>query len=78
MREMFDRGVLVTINTDDPVFFRTTLLEEYWKCYSALNFSVSEIKQLVCNSFIASFMSEEEKLTRIAQVNDAWKKSALF
>mgnify|MGYP000912387625 FL=1 len=78
VREMFDSGVLVTINTDDPVFFRTTLLEEYWKCYSRLNFSMDEIKQLVCNSFSATFMSEEEKLTRIAQVNDAWEISALF
>jgi adenosine deaminase len=73
IRQMFDKGVFVTINTDDPLFFKTTLLQEYWKCSSCLHFSMSEIKQLVCNSFNATFMSSEEKLDWIRQVNDAWK-----
>lgn len=75
VREMFDAGILVTINTDDPIFFRTTLLEEYWKCYSKLNFSLEEIRQLVCNGFHASFMNEEEKNACIGQVNEAWKNA---
>jgi len=74
VKEMFDNGVFVTINTDDPVFFRTTLLEEYWKCYSLLHFSMSEIKQLIYNSFNATFMDEAEKLDCISRVNAAWKK----
>jgi adenosine deaminase len=72
VRQMFDGGMFVTINTDDPLFFKTTLLEEYWKCYGILRFTLSEIKRLICNSFNAAFISENEKLTYIQQVNDAW------
>ena len=72
VRQMFDNGMFVTINTDDPLFFRTTLLEEYWKCYGKLRFTLPEIKRLICNSFNAAFMPENEKAAYIQQVNDAW------
>jgi len=72
IRELFDDGVFVTVNTDDPVFFKTTLLDEYWKLYNKLHFTLPEIKQLVCNSFNASFLPDDEKLAYIAQVNAAW------
>lgn len=74
IREMFDKGLFVTLNTDDPVFFKTTLLEEYWKCFSSLHFTFAELRQLVCNSFNASFLSENEKLACIDQVNKVWKQ----
>jgi adenosine deaminase len=77
IKKMFDDGVFVTVNTDDPVFFRTTLLEEYWKCYSILHFSMSEIRQLIYNSFNATFMDENGKLEWIRQVNNEWKKVPL-
>jgi adenosine deaminase len=76
VRKMFDDGMFVTINTDDPLFFRTTLLEEYWNCYDKLRFTLPEIKQLICNSFNAAFLPEDEKRTYIQQVTDAWTKSA--
>ncbi|MCR4734566.1 MAG: adenosine deaminase [Treponema sp.] len=61
VKKYFDKGILVTINTDDPVFFKTTMLDELWICHKELNFSMEEIKQLIKNSFIASFMPEAEK-----------------
>lgn len=72
IREMFDDGIFVTVNTDDPVFFRTSLLAEYWLCHRALKFTMSEIKQLIYNSFNAAFLTQEEKLREIQKVNDAW------
>lgn len=68
IRQYFDDGLLVTVNTDDPVFFKTTLTEEYWKLYSECNFSLDEIKQLIINSFNASFMSEKDKANWIEKV----------
>ena len=72
VRQFFDKGMMVTINTDDPVFFKTTLIDELWLCYTELNFSMDEIKQLIKNSFTASFMSDEEKAKAIQSVDDAW------
>lgn len=73
VRTFFDKGLMVNINTDDPVFFKTTLLEELWICHSELNFSMEEIKTLIKNSFASSFLSEETKQDWYEKVDSAWK-----
>lgn len=70
LRAFFDKGLMVNINTDDPVFFKTTLLDELWICYKELNFSMDEIKTLIKNSFISSFMPQEEKSLWIEKVEN--------
>lgn len=74
IREMYDKNVFVTVNTDDPVFFKTTLTHEYWNCYHKLHFSLAEIKQLITNGFNATFLSDSQKKSYIRKVNSAWKK----
>ena len=74
IRKFFDKGMLVTVNTDDPVFFMTTLLDEYWICSKSLKFTMDEIKQLIKNSFIASFISDNEKAEYCNQVEAAFAK----
>jgi len=74
VRELFDDGVFVTINTDDPVFFKTTLTEEYWKLHSCLNFTMDEIKTLVCNGFNAAFLDAEQKKAYVASVENQWSR----
>ncbi|MCR4579394.1 MAG: adenosine deaminase [Treponema sp.] len=73
VRAFFDRGIQVNINTDDPVFFKTTLLDEFWLCYHDLNFTFEEIKELVKNSFRHSFMTDAEKEAAVKSVEEAWK-----
>ena len=72
IRQFFDKGMLVTVNTDDPVFFKTTLLDELWICHKNLKFTMEEIKKLIENSFEASFLSAEEKKTYIAEVQKSF------
>ena len=60
-RKLFEAGVLVTLNTDDPDMFRTTLLREYQVAAEALKFSEPELCELAKNSFRASFLPEERK-----------------
>ncbi len=74
VRKLYDEGVLVTIGSDDPVFFKTTVNEEYYNLYSKLNFSINEIEDLVCNSFKASFLSENKKAAYIKDAKAAFKK----
>lgn len=73
IRAFFDKGILVTVNTDDPVFFKSDLLNEYWICHSELNFTMDEIKQLVINSFNATYLSDSEKKEWISKVEAAFK-----
>lgn len=72
VKKYYDRGILVTINTDDPVFFKTTLLDELWLCYKELNFTMDEIKDLLKNSFKASFMPEKDKKEWCKKVDAAF------
>lgn len=67
------RGIVVTINTDDPVFFKTTLLDEFYICHKELKMSMADIKKMIENSFTASFMQSSDKKAFIAKVNEAWK-----
>ena len=73
VRTFFDKGLMVNINTDDPVFFKTTLLDELWICHNDLNFSMQDIKTLIKNSFASSFLSEEAKQYWYDKVDSAWK-----
>ncbi|WP_407426147.1 adenosine deaminase [Treponema sp.] len=73
VREMFDKGIPVTIATDDPIFFGVELLDEYWNLYSKLNFTKNEIKHIILNSFDDSFLSESEKEEFKKRVEQLWK-----
>ena len=72
IKKLFDAGVNVTLNTDDPTFFKVSLVDEYWNIYKNLGFTLDEIKQIVLNGFKASFMNEEEKKRRCTEVEDKW------
>ncbi len=73
IRTFFDKGLLVTVNTDDPLFFKVSLLDEYWNLHSKLHFTEDEIKQLVLNSFAATFLSDDEKKSWAEKVEASWK-----
>ena len=72
VRPLFDQGVLVVINTDDPTFFNCTLIDEFWLLHTKLKFTMDEIKQLILNGFRASFLTDTEKAVYYAQVEAAW------
>ncbi len=73
VKSFFKKGIPVTINTDDPVFFKTNLLQELWICYDQINFTMPEIKQLILNSFTASFMTKSEKEFWCEKVESSFK-----
>lgn len=68
MREFFDRGLLVTVNTDDPILFSIELNDEYDKVVTELKFSRSELNQLFRNNISATFMPEPEKQKRLTEL----------
>ncbi|HEY4901447.1 MAG TPA: adenosine deaminase [Terriglobales bacterium] len=67
IRKLFDAGVLVTLNTDDPDMFRTSLVREYQIAQDVFGFSDAELRQLAMNSFRASFLPEEKKRDLLAK-----------
>jgi adenosine deaminase len=61
LRQFFDRGIRVTVNTDDPFFFNTTITREYELLATKLKFSLEEIRQITLNAVEASFLPEKGK-----------------
>ena len=73
VREMFEKGIPVTIGTDDPIFFGAELLDEYWNLYSKLHFSKADMKKIVINGFEDSFLDDSEKAKFKNLVEENWK-----
>ncbi len=68
IRAYFDRGLMVTLNSDDPAFFGSTLENEYRLMQQVHGFTRKELKQLAEQSFEASFLPEKEKQAWISKV----------
>jgi aminodeoxyfutalosine deaminase len=66
IRRYVDAGLLVTVNSDDPPMFGTSLTHEYEVLASRLGFSREELKTLSLNGIRASFLPPEEKEAMIA------------
>src|ERR1700758_3162197 len=61
-KNYFDQGLMVTLNTDDPALFGTTLSREYQLAQDTFGFSDEHLRELARNSFEASFLPAEKKL----------------
>jgi aminodeoxyfutalosine deaminase len=61
-KNYFDQGVMITLNTDDPALFGTTLSREYQLAQETFGFSDEHLRELARNSFEASFLPAEKKL----------------
>jgi adenosine deaminase/aminodeoxyfutalosine deaminase len=69
LRRYFDRGLLVTINSDDPAFFGSDLANEFLLAHTQQGFTRDELRQLAANSIRASFLPESEKASWLARIN---------
>lgn len=70
LKEMLDRGIKVTVNSDDPAYFGGYLNDNFIAVADALNLSKDEIIQLVKNSFEASFITDGEKKAFLKKVDE--------
>jgi adenosine deaminase len=70
LKEMLDRGIKVTVNSDDPAYFGGYLNDNYFAVADALQLSKEEIVQLVKNSFEASFVTDGEKKNFLASIDE--------
>lgn len=68
LRTLYDAGVKITLNTDDPTFFHTTLIDEYRKAVEHFGFGVDELCTLVLNGVRASFLPPREQELLLCRV----------
>ena len=70
LREYFDRGLNVTLNTDNRLMSGTTLTDEYVHAAEQLGFTVDELAGIALNGFESAFLPWEERLMLIEEASD--------
>jgi aminodeoxyfutalosine deaminase len=68
VKQYFESGLMVTINSDDPPMFGSNLLEEYVLVHERFGFTLDQMRELAANAVEASFLPPERKLDLMKQV----------
>jgi len=68
LKVMLERGLLVTVNSDDPAYFGGYVNENFFAAQEALGLTRDDLARLARNSFEASWLEPEEKRAHIAAV----------
>jgi len=71
LRAYFERGMRVTLNTDNRLMSGTTLTAEYAHAAKELHFSLDELCTLARNGFENAFLPDEERRDLLAEVDRA-------
>ncbi|MGA3160871.1 MAG: adenosine deaminase [Terracidiphilus sp.] len=69
LRPLFDLGLMVTLNSDDPAFFGSDLANEYLLAHTEQGFTRNELRRLAANSIRASFLPKEAKAAWLARID---------
>jgi adenine deaminase len=69
LRRMLDKGLMVTVNSDDPAYFGGYVNQNFRAVSEALGLGRDEIVTIVRNGIEASLMTAEEKSKAFAQIN---------
>ncbi|QIZ77898.1 adenosine deaminase [Ferrimonas lipolytica] len=68
LKQLLERGLKVTINSDDPAYFGGYMMENYRQVEAALGLSTAQWLQLSRNAIEASFASPERKAELLEQL----------
>lgn len=70
-RLLDDRGLFVTVNTDDPPLFNTSLVQEYELLAREFGYNAAGLARIARNAFVAAGVEQPVK-DQLLQEFDAW------
>lgn len=68
LRKFFDAGLKVTLGSDDPPFFNTSIGNEYRIAREEFGFSDAELKQISKNAIEEAFVDEPTRRSLLAKI----------
>ncbi len=71
LRQYYDAGLVVTLNTDNRLMSGTTVTDEYWKAHKHLGFTWEELKRVARMGFESAFLHRGEKDELMASMDEA-------
>jgi adenosine deaminase len=75
IRALYDRGVPVTVSTDDPLMFMVTMSEEYRALSEHLGFTRAELERVTLNAVDAAFLPEDDRRALRLVVREGFPRS---
>ena len=69
LKQLLDRGLLVTVNSDDPAYFGGYVADNLQASAAALGLRREQLLTLARNSFLASFLNEEQRRGYLDEVD---------
>lgn len=69
LKTMLKRGLMATVNSDDPAYFGGYINDNFLAAQRALGLSATDLVTLAANSFAASFLEPAEKRAHVAAVH---------
>jgi adenosine deaminase len=68
LRRLIAAGCVVTLNTDDPPLFHTSLNEEYLRAVIECGLTLAELDEVALNAARASYLPEDEKKALVVRM----------
>ncbi len=59
--DFYKKGLMVTVNSDDPPMFGSDITDEFFLLYDKLKYNYDDLKQITLNALNSSFLGESEK-----------------
>ncbi|NNJ48610.1 MAG: adenosine deaminase, partial [Acidimicrobiia bacterium] len=69
LKRLLDRGVKVTVNSDDPAYFGGYIGDNYLAVAEALDLSLGDIAQIARNSIEATFLPNGRRESLLAELD---------
>ena len=73
-RQLDERGLIVTVNSDDPPLFNTSLVQEYNVLASEFGYETAGLARIARNAFVVAGVEKEVKAGLLREF-DAWVKA---
>ena len=70
LRQYYDAGLVLSLNTDNRLMSATTVTEEYWRAHQHLGFTWEELVDIAMMGFDSAFMHRPAKLELMRQVRE--------
>lgn len=67
-KKLLDKGVRITINTDNTTIFHVTMEEEYEHCLKDMGFTAADLQKMAVYAAEAAFLPEKEKKALVERV----------
>ncbi|NMC45289.1 MAG: adenosine deaminase [Chloroflexi bacterium] len=66
---LLQEGLFITINSDDPALFSTSLIREYTRIRQAFDYDIGDLQKLMVNGIQASFLSPMQKSSLLQEMD---------